>query len=89
VSTAAVRELVDQHRRQQLGLPPRNDGHGYESRYKHGCRCSSCTNAANEARNARRAQEREQRTCRRCQTVFRWPGLLDHHHSTHPCGRTT
>ena len=80
-----ARRTIDRARRQQLGLPEHHEGHGYESRYKHGCRCEPCRHAANHARLERRRREREQRTCSRCRTVFRWPGLLYHHHSTSRC----
>ena len=84
--TVEARRTLDTIRRQQLGLPEHNEGHGYESRYKHGCRCQPCRQAANTARNRRRDQEKQQRTCQHCNTAFRWPGLLDHHHATRQCG---
>ena len=49
-----LRQLVDARLRVRHGLPVAEEGHGYENKYKHGCRCEACKLAATEARKIRR-----------------------------------
>jgi len=49
-----IRKLIDARLRLKHGLIFGDQGHGYENKYKHGCRCDACKRAATEARKRRR-----------------------------------
>lgn len=51
---AALRKQVNDKLREQKGLPIAEEGHGYSSKYRNGCRCEACTLAATEDRKRRR-----------------------------------